>query len=210
MALCIVSLLAVAAASPQLLVPDIKPALADNFQLFAHAHPRPKSTFDRSIESWEVAAEPRGCCNCPQSLILSKPPSNGTSAATSFYFNPDSISVQSGPPKAPRGVVLSREKNRWALQLVPGKHGTSNLGVALKSDGPRLDYQRGRFYACETSEHSDSVVDLFWRHDSEALAPWCIDVFLYAAPTDGPSHGPSSAVAACMDVRDGICIFPVS
>ncbi|KAM4066554.1 hypothetical protein HRG_000643 [Hirsutella rhossiliensis] len=203
------ALAAVVAASPQLLVPNLQPALTENFQLSAHAYPSRKSALDRSIESWEVVSEPRGC-NCPQSLTLSKPLSNGTSAAETFYFNPDSLTVQSGPDEAPRGVVLSRKENRWALRLVPGEEGTSNLGVALKSDGPQLDYQRGRFYACETGTHSHSTVELFWRHehDTEALSRSCVDVSLYATPADGPSHGPSSVVVACMDVRGGTCIFP--
>lgn len=203
------SLLAIGTASPQLLV-DMQPELVENFQLFAHAYPSKASTFGRSIESWEVTAEPRNC-NCLQSLILSKPPTNGTSAAKSFYFNPHSLSVQSGSHEAPRGMVLSRKNARWALKLVPGHRGTSNLGVALKPDGPQLHHPRGRFYACEAGEHSDSTVDLLWRHENDSGAPFrpCVEVSLFATRTEGPPHGSSSIVAANMDVRDGRCIYPM-
>ncbi|KJZ74511.1 hypothetical protein HIM_06107 [Hirsutella minnesotensis 3608] len=201
------NLLAAVAAVPQLLVPSIKPVLTDNFRLAAHAIRTSKTYFTRPIEGWQVVSC-RANFAGQKSLVLVPSTRNSTSTPTSFYFNPHSLSIQSEQGKHQDGLVLTMGRGRWVLKLARVSKGTSKLGVLAQPDGPQLAYQNGSFYTCQPRKSREADLEIYWREHGKTLDKHCVDVALFSVPTSGPAR--ETPVVACKDVREGMCIYPLS
>lgn len=198
------SLLASAAASPQLVNPPDLPATCDNVQLYAQ---RPASSGSLlGAEGWHVSSA-GGDNDRVESLALARPGAGGTSAATSFYLDPATKALASrrtGDTTARELVVESGSSG--PLLLSSERHrGQLHPLVEWKLGAPQLTAGDGQFYACEMP--GDARLALYYRQTaSQGLPDSCVDVTLLSKRAEGPVHGDASLVLCCEDVRDGQCV----
>lgn len=199
-ALAFAHLLVLAQASPQLLPPSALPTVAANFRLVAHALASPQSDLASSIENREVTASTSDCDDAYATL------SDGISSGLSFFWDPDTTSIQSGTDSHSIGFLMEGEDSGGVLKLSCGQ-GSSGVGISPMGNGPELELQNdAQAYACQTTLPSGPAVQLLYRNkNATALPNSCVDVALYAECADGPRHGDNSLAVCCFDVKDGDC-----
>ncbi|PHH65645.1 hypothetical protein CDD81_1731 [Ophiocordyceps australis] len=194
----------IAAAAPQLVVPQLHLDFCDNFQLIAHAHSSSSSTLAESIKGLAVSLSDTG--GCGKALVLSN-----SGDAASFYFDMDSTSTKSELPDGIRGVVISDFiDGRRELRLGCDSTGTPDLGprITTQDPGPLLgSIAEGQFYACQSRTGPTSTFKLFYNDTKGSVLPnSCLNVSLLSKKTDGSSHGETSFALCCLDIVNGSCI----
>lgn len=192
--------LLLARALPQLLPPPSLPTVAKNFRLVAHVIGFPDHDLVPSIENWEVVASSTACSDAYAILT------GGISSGLSFYWDPNTESVQSFRSLQSLGLSINHYDIQNPVSFSCGQ-GSPGVGISLAKEGPRLAHQEGgQLYACPMMNQSVTPLVQLFHRDSNAMLPQsCVDVVLYAECADGPDHGAESLAVCCFDVMDGEC-----